>query len=324
MQQFFQIAKYWTITEIFNTILPHLPGWELTASTVEAQIPSGNGPGYSVGGQVQYFVTMDHLYEIQILDQFFLHLVADLGVSYQTLQQAFDVPGVTGTILTEFYDNLATYQNPEIVGMDDRINQMKAKIWQSTGPNNMHSPLNINRGPFIWTIDQNKDQLALFAITLALMNDDRVKPIFHMTNKRIHQALTNINQDWADAYKSWLITKINQRSADIQNAAQRVINLIPTSPAHPHAARFPQEVSRWSAFMSSLLATYPVASMTIPSVACDTVAEATGVFANVSIATDTSRPLKAGGSTHDVFRKVRLRGHGIQTRQYPTITAAPV
>ena len=326
MSHFFNIAKYWSIIEILDTTSPLLPRWTLTATTEQARDPDGNQPGFAVGGKAKHFVSMDHLYEIKLVDEFFLHLIADFGVSCDLLKGFFDQPGINGhdSRLTDFYSNLPTYANPEFVGMDDRINQAKAKIWENSGANSNNSPMKLNNGPGDAAIDNNKDALAEFAISLSLINDYRVRPLFHMTNARFHTRLTAINLAWGNAYRAWMINKIYQRNIVLQQVASRVINSIPTSPTDPRAAQYPVQRPRWSSFMSSLLATYPVADMTIPSVPqWAVVAEATGTVANLNTPTGAHHVIRAESSAQGSLEKAEILGSRIQTLQFPTITAAP-
>lgn len=108
--------------------------------------------------------------------------------------------------------------------------------------------------------------LAQFAIALQLLNNDGVRTFFEGTNARIYQAFAAIGPEWASAYKTWMINKITVQNTGLQAAAQQVISAIPTAAGDPRAAGQEQRLLQWSAYMCSLLATYPVAGITIRAV----------------------------------------------------------
>lgn len=322
MRPFFNIAKYWTIADRYPTESTRCPRWQLTVSTQDARYPDGDMPGFAVGGRAKYFVSTDHLYEIKLLDTFFLYLIDKKGLSCDDIQQVFDQQGIEGTRLTDLYSNLPKYSNPEFVGMDDRVNQAKALIWRTSGFNNNNSPIRFQKGPGKSAVDSNKDQLAIFAIALQLLNDYRVRMIFEITNRRIYQAFAAIGQQWANHYQTWMTDKIMNQNQVLQSAANRVSASIPTAALHPRAPEFPDEIPRWSSFMSSLLATYPIASMTLPAVHNFNLVEPTGLEANVSTPMVTSKSFPPLETAKIVSGDKERLGDSTQPLEGPSITGA--
>lgn len=160
MRPFFNIAKYWVLADRYPTESPLCPRWQLTVSTQDASYPNGDRPGFAVGGSAKNFVSTNHLYEIKLLDTFFLYLIDEQGLGCDDIQQVFDQQGIEGTRLTDLYSNLPKYPNPEFVGMDYRINQAKTFIWRNSGFNNDDSPIKIQKGPGKSDVNSNKIQLA--------------------------------------------------------------------------------------------------------------------------------------------------------------------
>ena len=84
MSSIFNIAKYWSVVSQHCFI--SVPVMQSGKSTQQAQHPDDDIPVFAVGGQVKNIVSTNHLYETDLSDQFFRHLVRDLGVSCGTLQ----------------------------------------------------------------------------------------------------------------------------------------------------------------------------------------------------------------------------------------------
>lgn len=315
MRPFFDEAKYWAIASRNPPTSSFGPWWSrgfLTSEEVGK--PDGDMPGFAIGGSSKPSVNIDHVYECQLLDMFFLEMIQERKTNCARIEAVFDVPHPElGTKLNALFNNLPKYATPEFVGMDSQINAAKALIWRLNIDNN-DAPIQFKRGGGA-AADDNKGNLGMFAIALQAQNDPRFRALFEMTNGRIYRAFADIDPQWAAMYKAWMTARIPRQNLGLQRAARRVISAIPTNTADPAAAGHQDKVPRWSSYMASLLHDFPLAAMTLPAVQnWPLLAVATAAAANVSVPTVTSGLLAAAATTMGIFP-------GSTAMSTPSITA---
>ena len=124
------------------------------------------------------------------------------------------------TLTRKSLRQLASYSNPDLVGIDDALNKFKGSLWNR----NLHGWRGVNSANAAVT-DYIKE-LGNLAVPMSFVNDAKVLSLFSSTNARIYQAFLAIDQDithavacgnsisdaagepmsatWGSAYKAWM------------------------------------------------------------------------------------------------------------------------
>ena len=92
-----------------------------------------------------------------------------------------------------FRRQLASYSNPDLVGIDDALNKFKGSLWNR----NLRGWRGVNSTNAAVT-DYVKE-LGNLAVAMSFVNDAKVFSLFSNTNARIYQAFVGIDQDITDA-----------------------------------------------------------------------------------------------------------------------------
>ena len=165
---------------------------------------------------------------------------------------------------------LASYTNPDLVGIDDALNKFKGSLWNR----NLHGWRGVNTANAAVT-DYMKE-LGNLAVAMSFVNDAKVLSLFSNTNARIYQAFLGIDQvithaaacghsindaagkpmsaTWGSAYKAWMTTYIAGQNAMITYTASMYSAAIPTS--EPAYSQFIDSFNQMYGAASSL--TFPV------------------------------------------------------------------
>lgn len=124
-----QQAKYWAI--------PIQPaGAAACAAPVNSFVNTtvAKNNGYQVGGQKrrgQKMVNIDHVYEVSLVDEFFQAQVA-AGNTCANLNTIWDPNGdptnTRSTRLNVVFNQIASFQNPDFIGMDAGLNALKGSV----------------------------------------------------------------------------------------------------------------------------------------------------------------------------------------------------
>lgn len=140
---------------------------------------------------------------------------------------------------------LASYSNPDLVGMDDELNKFKGSLWNQ----NLHGWHGVNSTDA--TVKDYIQQLGYLGVAMSLVNDAKVLSLFSNTNARIYQAFLGIDHvitqavacgnsindaagipmsaTWGSAYKAWITAYIAGQNALITHTASIYSAAIPTS-----------------------------------------------------------------------------------------------
>lgn len=146
MVSFYKTATYWAVPT--QGVGCAVPGWEFKNS---ADALAG-GWGFGTKGSKGKSLNVDHvcknlsvfsrncratgisadrdrLDEISLLDEFFHDQIA-AGFTCTNITRLFDVPDSanTGTRLNSIFGQLASYENPDFLGMDTKYNSYKASV----------------------------------------------------------------------------------------------------------------------------------------------------------------------------------------------------
>lgn len=305
MIAFLSTATWWAIpTELPNCGGPNVV-FENT-NNIEVPVVPGAKP-YIIGrprGRSQKGVTIDHVYEVKFLDEFF---VSQINIAFNcediaTLFNPVDytewpahpaVPNSIDTRLNTIFGQLARYAFPDFVGMDSTLNQLKGNLWkrpefdQSTGALVMRGlPIVFpNRG------QDNLEALASITVVMILLNKPRIKQLFHNTNDRIYKAFAGIDEiineaadpcnglppyrdhnsqpmkaTWASAYKAWITNKIVIQNAYVASTAAIYSSQFATTPSPNVPVEDHSLVPGWSTWMSNWNQNYGLHVLTFPSI----------------------------------------------------------
>lgn len=140
---------------------------------------------------------------------------------------------------------LASYSNPDLVGMDDALNKFKGSLWNP----NLHGWHGVNSTDA--TIKNYIQELGNLGVAISLVNDAKVLSLFSNTNARIYQAFLGIDHvithavacgnsindaagmpmsaTWGSAYKAWMTAYVAGQNALITHTASVYSAAIPTS-----------------------------------------------------------------------------------------------
>ena len=165
---------------------------------------------------------------------------------------------------------LASYSNPDLVGIDDALNKFKGSLWNR----NLHGWRGVH--PANAAVTDYVKELGNLAVAMSFVNDAKVLSLFSNTNARIYQAFLGIDQvithavacgnsindaagkpmsaTWGSAYKAWMTTYIAGQNAMITHTASVYSAAIPTS--EPAYSQFIDSFNQRYRAASSL--TFPV------------------------------------------------------------------
>lgn len=211
------------------------PAWELK-DTQDVQTPDSNNIWWGLGGNVgSRRVNVDHVYEVQILKQFFedhINVAFDCD-DVKTLFDQTDHNHLPGTRLNTIFAQLASYTNPDFLGMDSTLNGLKGGFWnREIGGQLPNLPLVLPDGL------SNKQALVDLTVIMEMLNDPDVQNLFENTNSRIYQAFRGIDNlisychnlccyfmdhnqvpmqpTWALSYSTWINAKISTQNSILQ------------------------------------------------------------------------------------------------------------
>lgn len=277
------------------------PSWSLkeTADIISTD-PAINPQGWTIGGSGDYATNIDHLYEVQLLNMFFYARMiqapgSQYSISCDDIQKVFDevddrTQPELGTRLNVTFNKLASYANPEFLGMSELLNTKKSKFFGfkvKTDLKKGDAPIQVTKDP-----DNTNRQLAQFALTLSILNDPPVWSLFETTNTRIYQQFQRVDQlieyrannncadkfldpagellaaNWADSYQSWMNNKITTINVALQIVAKKAVASIPTENS-PKFQVLPAQVANiaaiWAPRLANLLGAFPVEKMKLPA-----------------------------------------------------------
>ncbi|KAI9808891.1 MAG: hypothetical protein M1827_007166 [Pycnora praestabilis] len=241
MNAWYATATQWYVPTQTGCSMP-------TITAVPAGALLGMGLGVSgplLGGSPQQYVNIDHVYELKLLEAFFLSQT-QRGVTCGDLTNIFDTQDTTQafgwTRLNTIFDSLPSYANPDFIGMDYSANSVKGKLL-SIGLINLDKPT------------QPGKQLALLArigLVMGMCRDTKLKALFARTNLRIFEAFLGIDAvissasqcgnpitsasksgvaaspTWASAYSTWMTNYLAARGSEIRSTASILSRAIPT------------------------------------------------------------------------------------------------
>lgn len=291
MAPFYRTATYWAIP----TDEPNHGGlgWEYR-DTPAVRLPRVPGaPVWQVGGNRRgnrKIVNIDHVYEVSLLDEFFASRITP-SFDCTDISRLFDVydythyPDRVGTRLNTIYSQLASYSNPDFLGMDGGLNDLKGNLWNPPSG----QPGKLQGMPQVLTKNGEDYLQGLAAITVVMdmVNDPVIRRLFNSTNERIFKAFAGIDEvvrqaarscpyrdhnnrpmsaTWASAYSEWISTKISGQNSLIVTTAGQYSMSVPTVAA---AHALPADRSRtesWSTWMSNYNNKYDdINSLTFPA-----------------------------------------------------------
>ncbi|KAL8743846.1 MAG: hypothetical protein Q9184_008067 [Pyrenodesmia sp. 2 TL-2023] len=290
MAPFGNTASYWAIP----TDEPNCggPGWEFR-DTPAVQVPAIPGaPVWQLGGNRQgnrKIVNIDHVYEVSLLDEFFASRITS-SFDCIDISRLFDVNDYThyptrlGTRLNTIYSQLASYDNPDFLGMDGYLNDLKGKLWNPPSG----QPRSLQDMPLVLANNGKDylDGLASITVVMDMVNDPVVRRLFNSTNERIFKAFAGIDQiirqeaagpcpyrdhnnqpmsaTWASAYSDWITTKIGLQNIYIVATAGQYSTSVPTIAAAHALPAQRAETEAWSTYMSNYNNKYNINSLTFP------------------------------------------------------------
>lgn len=213
---------------------------------------------------------------MSLVDDFFAAQVAG-GFTCADIATLFDVTdGATGgTRLNSVFGQLASYTNPDFLGMDSALNGLKGSYWNAGLQGAPKSPANANG---------YKQALANLAVVMSMANNAKIASLFEATNARIYQAFLGIDNvikvdcgnmkdhngrpfstTWANAYSTWITDKIASQNQLITATAAAMLAAIPTVQAQ-NGNQYPAKViAQQSSFVSNFNTAFQVNALTFPA-----------------------------------------------------------
>ncbi len=300
MGQFYQVAKYWAVPSDVPQGSCEAPSWKLrNTSDIMNKDPAVNLNPWIIGGESPYSVNVDHVYETQLLNMFFYARLtqdpqAPHFIKCENITKVFDevddrLQPQLGTRLNILFSKLASFQNPEFLGIGQTLNTRKGRIFAYKYGND--TPMLFPKRGF--NVEMIRTQFAQLALTIDMINNATIWALFETTNSRIYQELQRVDQliqyradnncadkfidtngkpypaDWADSYSSWMTDRIIAYNTGLQRSASRAVSAIPTDPSGrwkvpPESISFITAV--WSPWLVSFTSAWPVSQMTLPAV----------------------------------------------------------
>ena len=205
MTGWYQSAKFWAVPSDVPKGSCEAPSWDfIDTPIILSQDIAINPHGWHMGGNGDYSVNIDHVYEVQLLNIFFYtRLMQEANTQYyiscDDIQKVFDQVDDSsqpefGTRLNVTFNKLASFENPELLGISELLNTKKAGFFQFKlikDPKNGQCPIRLARNldPVYTTT-----QLAQFALTLNILQDKTIWSLFETTTSRIYQQLQRVDQ----------------------------------------------------------------------------------------------------------------------------------
>ena len=273
MMAFYKTAKYWAIPTQRASCDP--PEWAFVDTEKVV-----NQHKYKIGGGKGRSVNIDHAFEIKLLDEF-LKAQVDGGFSCEdiiTLFDQIDAETEGKTRLYRLFAQLPSYTNPEFIGMDYGLNQLKGKLWN----------------PGLSGVKLSKDLGSLqgvlvnLGITVSIIQHTDTFTLWQSTNNRIYNAFRGIDTliseqascgeplkkksgeemqaTWAAAYVSWIKAKISSQNDLISSTASELRAALPTNMAMAQGLGLnikEQTVEKYRVWLEKFDQIYPV--MTLPA-----------------------------------------------------------
>lgn len=304
MTGWYSSAKFWAVPSDTPKGSCEAPSWNLIDSTTVLSKDTAINPvGWHIGGNDAYSVNIDHVFEVQLLNIFFYTRLMQQSttqyyISCDDIQKVFDQVDDNsqpelGTRLNVTFNKLASYENPELLGISGLLNTKKAGFFQYKfvqNPNNGQCPIRLakNLDPVYTTT-----QLAQFALTLNILQNKAVWSLFEITNSRIYQQFQRVDQliqyradsdcadkflnaegqplaaTWADSYSSWMTDKISAINTGLQIVATKALDAVPTENSNKFKAAklLDEEIeSTWVPWLATFTSAWPIAEMTLPDV----------------------------------------------------------
>jgi len=296
MTPFFQTAKYWAVP----TELPDCggPDW-VFRDTHAVQVPAAPGDDiWQIGGSSsnQRIVNIDHVYEVQLLDQFFTSRITP-AFNCTDISMLFDSPDWTdydpsgpapltsvGTRLNTIFAQLASYEHPDFLGMDGDLNRLKGYLW------NAHTlqPFGLQGMPLVVDNLDYLNGLAAITVVMNMANNASIRGLFQSTNQRIYKAFAGIDEvirhedtrscplqdhnqlpmsaTWASAYSKWMTDKISLQNLLIVATASQYSAGVPTVALANALPGDMAQTEGWSSWMSNYNLRYRISALTFPAV----------------------------------------------------------
>ncbi|KAL8896620.1 MAG: hypothetical protein Q9207_007630 [Kuettlingeria erythrocarpa] len=293
MAPFYQMATpYWAVP----TDEPNCggPGWEYRGTQAVQVRARPEDPVWQVGGNRgannRKIVNIDHVYEVSLLGEFFASRITPSFncTDINTLFDEYDYtgwPDRVGTRLNTIFSQLASYSNPDLLGMDGELNNLKGNLWNPP----LRQPFGLQKMPRVLANNGLDYLKGLFSITLVMVmaNDPAIRTRFESTNGRIFKAFAGIDElirheasrncpyrdhndqpmsaTWASAYSEWIGSKISLQNmlivatVGVYSAGVPII----AAPGAPPAAR--ARTASWSRYMSNYNNRYNINSLTFPA-----------------------------------------------------------
>ena len=277
--KFYDTADFWAIPLDVPVGSCDPPSWRMM-STKEIRNKKG-AYFYDLflqNGNPKY-VNVDHVYETKFLTEFFTDMLDAGTMSCAEFNAAWNV-GANGNTTTPsrldtIFGNVASFKNPEFVGMAQVINSLKNLVTVNHwGPN---QPVKLaGKDPTTgMTLDPkfDIDSLSSLFLLLDLYNSEKFVGLFEMTNERIYQAFSSFDAqrpcgpqntfDYAPAYQKYITDRLNRRNNELGTFINDVIKGIPTNPSQVSEDKKAM-VPHWSERLASLTSKLPVTKMTVP------------------------------------------------------------
>lgn len=298
MTPFFQTATYWAVpTELPNC---GCPDW-VFKDTQAVQVPEPGGLIMQLGGSSSNakILNIDHVYEVQLLDEFFTSQITqafdctDISILFDPYDYTDHDPSdpssldSVGTKLSIVFSQLASYENPDFLGMDGDLNNLKGNLWHRLS---LQQPFGLRGMPAVFANGGKDflDGLAAITVVMEMANNATIRRLFQSTNERIYKAFAGIDEvirqednrgcplrdhnrlpmsaTWASAYSVWMTDKISRQNFFIVATASQYSAGVPTVALANALPSDRAQTEGWSSWMLNYNLRYQISALTFPAV----------------------------------------------------------
>ncbi|KAJ5805111.1 hypothetical protein N7474_010998 [Penicillium riverlandense] len=173
----------------------------------------------SPGVQAGAYVTVEHVYEIQFLKNFMVHLLESGAIDCDDLKTALFKEVEGSNIGTELWGKLPSDKNLNFEVLDSKVNDAKGDMFDMNKNGGIKNPKQL---------DMKVQQLNMLGMAFDFLQDSDVQEKFRDSNSGIYEYLRYMDRcdqqlpspqgGWASAYSSWFPEYLTSKASVASNS----------------------------------------------------------------------------------------------------------